>query len=445
MRKLCKKRVYYLIPKNSMLTKNIMIEQVSTNLLKGATYNPRKHSKESAAQLKESIQRYGLVDPIICNIANERKNVVIGGHFRLEIAKELNMTTVPVVYVDIPDLEKEKELNIRLNRNTGEWDFEKLKDFNIDTLTDIGFDSGDLADIWDDDVCVEEENFDVEKEFAKIGSPKTKLGDIIELGSHRLICGSSLDPETIKKLFGNEKASMIYSDPVYNIDLDYNKGLGGKQNYGGNVVDKRTDDEYKEFLKKSLVSALTVVKDDCHVFYWNTEQHIWIVQTLYRELGISNKRVCLWIKNGFNPTPLVAFSKCYEPCIYGTLGSPYLSKKEQGLTEVLNKDIASGNDSLDEINIWTAKRVSSKDYAHATTKPVDLHEKPILRCTKPGDIILDSFGGSGSTLIAAEQLRRKAYLVELEPIFCDLIIKRFEKLTGKKAKTLNRDEKESTL
>ena len=407
-----------------MLTKNIKIERVSIDLLKNASYNPRKHDKKSAEQLKESIQKFGLVDPIICNIAKGRENVVIGGHFRLEIAKELNMTTVPVVYVNIPDEKREKELNLRLNRNTGDWDFEKLKDFDLDVLTDIGFDSNELANIWDDEVGVKEENFDVEKELAKIESPKTKLGDIIELGQHKLICGDSTDPKTLEKLFGKEKTSMIYSDSVYNIDLDYNKGLGGEQNYGGNVVDKRTDEEYREFLKKSMVAAIAVANPDCHIFYWNTEQHIWIIQVLYRELGISNKRVCLWVKNGHNPTPRVAFNKCYEPCIYGTLGSPYLSKKEQGLTEILNKEITTGNDSLDEVNIWTAKRVSSKDYVHATTKPTDLHEKPILRCTKPGDIILDSFGGSGSTLIAAEQLKRKAYLVELEPVFCDLIIKR---------------------
>ena len=226
---------------------------------------------------------------------------------------------------------------------------------------------------------------------------------------------------------------MIYSDPIYNINLDYNKGLGGKQHYGGEVIDKRTDDEYREFLKRSIVNALAVCKPDVHVFYWNTEQHIWIIQTLYRELGIENKRVCLWIKNGHNPTPKVAFNKCYEPCIYGSKGTPYLSKKEQGLTEVMNKEITTGNDSIDELNIWTAKRLGSQEYSHATSKPVSLHEKAIRRCTLPNDIILDSFLGSGSTLIAAEQLKRVVYGVELEPVFCDLIIKRYEKLTGIKA------------
>ncbi|MHB9019832.1 MAG: DNA modification methylase [Minisyncoccota bacterium] len=414
--------------------------QKTVNDLIPQKINPRTISEKQIKDLRRSLEKYNLVEiPAI-----DLDGTILAGHQRIKVLKILGRGN-EVIDVRIPNRklteDESKEYLLASNALGGDWDFDLLKEFDIDLLTDIGFDPNDLANIWDNDVCVKDEEFDEKKELEKIKEPKTKLGDIFELGDHRLICEDSTDQNVIKKLFGDKKASMIYSDPIYNIDLDYNKGLGGKQNYGGNVIDKRTDEEYKEFLRRSLQSALLVSNKDCHVFYWNTEQHIWIIQTLYRELGISNKRVCLWIKNGFNPTPQVAFNKCYEPCIYGTIGSPYLSKKEQGLTEVMNNDISNGNESLDEINVWTAKRVSSKDYSHATTKPVELHEKAIRRCTKPGDIILDSFGGSGSTLIAAEQLKRKVYLVELEPIFCDLIIKRYEKLTGKKAELIESYEK----
>jgi hypothetical protein len=154
------------------------------------------------------------------------------------------------------------------------------------------------------------------------------------------------------------------------------------------------------------------------------------MQTLYTAHGIENKRVCLWVKNGHNPTPGVAFNKCYEPCTYGVCGKPYLGP-EKGFTEIFNTDIGNGNQSFDDI--WTIKRLAKDDYAHATSKPPKLHETAILRCTKPGDIILDSFGGSGSTLIAGEMLQRRVFMVELEPVFCELIIRRFEKLTGIKA------------
>jgi hypothetical protein len=264
--------------------------------LNPSEYNPRKHTKEQANQLKDSIQRFGLVDPIICNSAPSRKDVVVGGHFRLEIAKELKMTEVPVVYVNISDIEKEKELNVRLNKNTGEFDFEKLKLLNFDMLLDIGFDQKQLDDIWN--INLNQKEFDVEKELKKIKKPSTKKGDIIELGDCRLICGDSTLPETLQKLFGDERASMIISDPIYNISVDYNGGIGGKQSYGGTVDDNKTDNEYAEFLRKSMRAALSVTKDDAHVFYWSDQAYIWLIQTLYREFGIVNRRVCLWLKNG---------------------------------------------------------------------------------------------------------------------------------------------------
>lgn len=422
------------------MNKDLKVEYISINDLNVAEYNPRKHTKEQKDHLKDSITKFGVVDPIICNKSPERFNIVIGGHFRLKVAKELGMKTVPVVYVDIPDLQTEKELNIRLNRNIGEWDFDLLKNFDFEDLSSFGFSDEDLK-FWDEDLSAKDESFDVEKELQSIKEPITKLGDMILLGKHKLICGDSTDPQVLQKVFENDKASMIYSDPVYNIKIDYNGGIGGKRNYGGSVYDSRSDDEYKTFIQKSISSALLVSKPDLHVFYWCDESYIWLFQTLYRDMGIHNRRVCLWVKNSQNPTPNTAFSKCYEPCVYGTIGNPFLHKSHQGFNEILNSTTTSGNDLFDELrNIWTEKRLPSNAYEHATSKPPSLHEKAILRCTKPGDIILDSFSGSGSTLIAAEQLGRRVFGVELEPVFCDLIIRRFEKLTGIKANIIRNNE-----
>lgn len=428
-----------------MNKQNINIVYVPISSLKPADYNPRKISKEAMKQLKESVSRFQMVDPIIVNSTPRRKNIVIGGHMRLQAAKELGHKTVPVVYINIPSLEKEKELNLRLNKNTGEWDFEKLKFFETDFLSDIGFSGEDLSSIWNENLETEDDDWDEEKELAKIKKPKTKLGDLIELGTHRLICGDSTDREVLKKLFGNARASMIYSDPVYNLKINYNSGIGGKQQYGGTVKDNRTDKEYKEFLRKSLENALSVSKPDTHVFYWSDQTYIGLIQDLYRELGIDNKRVCLWLKNSQNPVHGVAFNKCYEPCTYGVRGKPYITKSIQNLNEVMNKEITTGNsmleETLDHLDVWMVKRLSGKSYEHATSKPPKLHEKAIRRCTKPGDIILDSFSGSASTMIAAEQLKRRVFAVELEPVFCDLAIKRYEKLTGRKARII-RHEKE---
>ncbi len=410
--------------------------------LNPAEYNPRKHTKAQAEQLAESMRRFGCVDPIICNIATGRENVIIGGHFRAEVAKELGMELVPVVFVNIPDLEKEKELNLRLNKNTGEFDLEKLQAFKLDLLLDIGFDQKELDGIWAKKL--EPKKFDVDAELAKITEPVTKLGDIIELGSHRLICGDSLKPETLQKLFGDERASMIMSDPIYNISVDYNGGIGGKQQYGGTVNDNKTDDEYKNFLKQSMAAALAVTHENAHIFYWSDQTYIWLIQTLYREFGISNKRVCLWLKNNQNPVPSVAFNKCYEPCTYGVRGKPYIAKYITKLNEVMNADMTTGNNLLQEVydhlDIWAVKRLAGNEYEHSTMKPPEVYEKAIRRCTKMGDIILDSFSGSGSTIMAGEMLKRRVFAVEIEPVFCDLTIRRYEKLTGAKARIVRDGE-----
>ncbi len=418
-------------------------EKRSVKSLKAWALNPRKITKEAFEKLKDRIKRRGFHDVIKI----DTDGTVLSGNQRKKALLELGITEVTVL---IPNrkLTKDERDKVALESNTndGEWDFEGLKSFDMDTLTDIGFDKNELENIWSENLEAENDDFDVDAELKRITKPKTKLGDLIIMGEHKLFCGDSLDPTSLKKLFGKEKASMIYSDPVYNIKINYNGGIGGKQNYGGNVNDNRTDGEYKEFLRKSMVNALSVSKPDTHIFYWSDQIYIGFVQDLYRELGIENKRVCLWVKNSQNPVPSVAFNKCYEPCTYGIRGKPYITKKIQNLNEVMNKEITTGNnlvtEALDHLDLWFVKRLSGKEYEHATSKPPKLHEKAIRRCTKPGDIILDSFAGSSSTMICAEQLKRRVYAVELEPQFCDLAIKRYELLTGKKAKIIHKYEEE---
>lgn len=401
--------------------------------------NPRSITDKQMNDLKKSLKKFNLVElPAI-----DTDGKIIAGHQRIRALQILGRGKEEIE-VRVPNRKlTQKEYDqylITSNAVGGDWDFEKLKSFDLDILLDVGFDQLELSKFWDKELEVTDDSFDVEKELKQIKKPKTKLGDLIILGDHRLICGDSTDPEVLKKLLGNDKVSMIYSDPVYNIKIDYNKGIGGKQNYGGNVNDNRSYTEYKEFLKKSMIAALDVCNPDTHAFYWCDQIYIGVIQELYRELGIENKRVCLWLKNGHSPTPGIAFNKCYEPCVYGVRGKPYIAKDITNLNEVVNKETTNGNDLLDQADVWLHKRLAGKDYEHATSKPPTLHEKAIRRCTKPGDIILDSFSGSASTLIAGEILKRRVYAVELEPIFCDLAIKRFEKLTGIKARVIHEKE-----
>lgn len=402
--------------------------------------NPRQINDKQISDLKNSIRKYSLAEIPALN----SDNTILAGHQRVRALIELGRANEEID-VRVPSrLLTKKEADqymIASNALGGDWNFEKLKSFDIGMLLNLGFDSDELSGLWDANLETEEDDFETEKELAKIIKPKTKVGEIYQLGPHRLAVGDSTDPIVLKKLFGKDRAAMIYSDPVYNIGVDYNSGIGGKQNYGGNVNDKRTDTEYKTFLRTSMENALAFSKPDVHVFYWCDESYIGLIQDLYRELGITNKRVCLWIKNGANPTPGVAFNKCYEPCVYGVRNKPYLAKGIENLNEVLNRETTTGNrlidDILDLLNIWLVKRLAGNDYQHATSKPPTLHEKAIRRCTRPGDIILDSFLGSGSTIIASDQLKRRCYGIDLEPKFCDLTILRYEKYANIKAKKIN--------
>ena len=411
---------------------NLKIVEMRIGALRPATYNPRKWNEAQLAILMESLSRFGFVDPVIVNDASNRKNVVIGGHMRLEAAKRLGMKTVPVVYISIPSLEREKELNIRLNRSTGEWDWEALKGFDSDLLFDAGFTSDELAAAWDGLLETEDDAFDVEKELEKIKKPKTKLGDVWVLGPHRLLCGDATDPASVRKLMGKAKASMLYIDPPYNIGLSYNKGIGGEMSYGGKTNDSKSEDDYQNFLKALLANALAAATDNVHCFLWCDENWVWAVQQLYRELGVTHRRLCAWVKGNFTLTPQIAFNKGMEIAVYGTVGKPYLHPTNLNLTEFLDKEVASGkrqiDDLLDLFQIWACQRLHSSEYQHPTQKPATLHEKPLRRCTKPGDVVLDLTAGSGSTLVACHQMKRRAFLCEIEPVFCDLIVERAKAL-----------------
>ncbi len=423
-----------------MDTKNIQIQYVPVEDLKAYEKNPRIWSPEATEQLKQSVTKFGYLDPLVINTAEGRENVVLSGNFRMKVARELGIKMVPVIKVKIDDPEKEQELVLRMNRNVGAWSWEMLKDFEIETLMDVGFDDNDLMSIWDAQLSIEDDHFNPDEEIQKIIIPETKPGDLYQIGRHRLLCADSQNPENIKKIMGTEKADMFDTDFPFNIGLSYDNGIGTKGKYGGKTNDNKTDAEFKTFLKTIMQNGLQAMKPDCHFFSWADESYVWLIQEIYRELGIDNRRICLWIKNNSSPTPQVAFSKAFECCIYGTRKKPFLSSVHN-LNEILNQEVGTGNrmieDILDLLNIWMVKRLSANSYNHPTEKSPTVHEKKLKRCTKPGDIVLDLCAGSGSIMGACEQMGRKAYMCEIEPRFCDLIINRYKSYGKTDVKKLN--------
>lgn len=415
----------------------IKITEVDINLLKFNEFNPRYLSPKAEADLTASIKKYGLVDPVLAQSNPERKNFLIGGNQRVFVARKLGYKTVPVVYLNL-SLEKEKELLIRLNSNHGEWDYNLLKNFDLSMLLDVGFGDEELNHIWTDALAIEDDDFNIEKALSKHKDPKSKTGELYKLGNHYILCDDSQDLKNVERLVNGNKVDLILNDPPYNLNYSYNNGFSTKGKYGSKMTnDLKSETEYTDFLRTSIINSLAVAKPDAHFAYWCDENFIWLLQSLYKELGIKHQRVNFWVKNGHSPTPQVAFNKITEICIYGTTGKPYLNPKVTNFNEVMNKEISSGNrlidDILDEINLWLVKRLPTSSYSHPTSKPPTLYDKLLRRCTKPGDIILDLFAGSGTSIISAEQLKRRVFAIEQEPLFVDVILERYAQLTGKEA------------
>ncbi len=422
------------------LKEKISIEYVDVKSLKFYPGNPRTFGEQEIQKVMGSFKDHGIINPLIVNSAPDRENIVLSGNLRLVAAQRLKLQKVPVVRICVSDPKKEKDILLKMNISNGSWDYDLLRSFDIDVVLEAGFKDFEISNIFDDALEVSEDEFDAHKELERIKSPASKEGDLYSLGENRLLCADSLNEKAIEILMSGKHADMVCCDPPFNISLDYNSGIGGKSSYGGHVDDSKSDEEYKEFLKQSITNAIKFSKKDSHYFYFSDQSYVWLIQTLYKKLNIKPVRTCLWIKGAFNPTPQVAFNKSYEPVTYGTRGKPYTSPKCPNLTEILNKQIATGNrqidDILDQLDIWMVKRIAGQNYEHPTEKPATLFEKPLRRCTRPGDLILDMFAGSGPVMSAAVQLKRKVAMVEKEPIFVDLILKRFETLTGEKPKLI---------
>ncbi len=411
---------------------NWSIEKRNLKDINNWNKNPRKITKVALEKLKDKITQNGFHSVIVI----DTDNTILSGNQRKTALIELGIKEVNVLVPDrtLTDDERTK-IALESNVNDGEWDFEKLKSFDLGLIKFAGFSDMEIAKFWDEDKDTKDDKFDVSKELKKIKNLVVQKGDLIIMGDHKLLCSSSTDIHAVQKLFGNDRTTAIYSDPPFNIGLSYDKGVGNKSNYGGTFDDNQSPKEYVEFIRKVMKSALAVSVKDLHVAFWSDEAWTWVFQTLYMELGIKNRRLNVWVKNNASPTPTVAFNKCTEFCVYGTTGSPYLSDLVKNLNEIQNKNLGTGNQLFEDIsNLWMTKRLPSNQMEHSTSKNPELHHKFIMRCTKPGDIIFDAFSGSASTMICAEQLGRKVYSLEIEPIFCDLAIKRYEKLTGRKAK-----------
>ena len=440
--------------------KDITVEYISTNLLKPAEYNPRKWDKEAETQLKESIKKYGIVDPLLANAAENRKNIVIGGHFRLSVIKELGIKKVPVVYINIPDIEKEKELNIRLNKNTGEFDWDLLATFDESFLSNIGFSSEELDNIFATEDTPEQ--FDLQKELQKLNINEIEIqkGDVWQLGMHKMKCGDSTVEKDVLDLMGNESADMCFTDPPYLLNYLKGKtkqkdgvttGFGAKKNRRYLETDVLPDN----FTELWMANVSKIQKPDFSIIIfenpknlriiWNEMEKHWKYRNTItwhvpnRVQGFSSKYkffnktdIALVGTKGniflnLEPEADELFQNEYENAIFATSGKPQWEGYEKG------KKICP----TDFIEFVAADQKSSGQGIIFGTKPLELLIPYIKVLTKRNDLIIEPFGGSGSTLIAAEKMSRRCYLVEKSPVYAEVIRNRWEKLTGLKAQKIH--------
>lgn len=404
-----------------------------------ADKNPNVNTDTDFAKLKASIKRDGYVEIIVIDIDGR----IAAGNHRHRAMVELGMGDTDIdVRVPSRKLTKTEfdRYLIASNALRGGWDFDVLREFDPELWTQL-LKEEDLAYAFDDLAETEDDNADLEKEVEKARDTTIKSGDYFQLGSHRLGCIDSMDPLAVKKLIGRDKIDLINIDFPYNVGVDYSRGLGGKQHYGGTTNDKKTDAEYLQFLENIMRNALVGTKDDCHVFLWLDEKYLGMFQSLFKTFDIKQKRLCMWVKDSQNPVPKVAFNRAVELCLYGVKGSPYLSDKVLNLNEFLNKQVGSGarvaEDISDMFQLWFAKRVPGNQYEHPTMKPISLYEKSLRRCSRPNDKVLDLCGGAGSLLLACDAMHRTAIVGEMEPVFCQVIINRFKKITHGQVKKLN--------
>lgn len=378
------------------------IKQVKISELKPAEYNPRLMTEKQVEDLTASIKKFGIVDPIIVN----KDNTIIGGHQRVKIAQQLGMETVPVYYVDL-DKEQEKELNLRLNKNLGEWDWNALANFDMEVLEDVGFDSKELEVKFN--IEGEEDDFDVDLEDIK--EPESKLGEVYELGRHRLMCGDSTKKEDVEKLMGGNKADMVFTDPPYNVDY---KGMQNSKQWDSIVNDMMPPDKFESFLISVFKNIFDSTTDKAALYVCHSDKSQKEFRNAIEYVGYDWRATINWVKNSpaFN---FAQYKYKHEP-IY------YCFKRDK---------IVSWYGDRTQHTIWEAKKIKGD---HPTIKPVELIIKALKNSSKKDDIVLDLFGGSGSTLIACEQLDRTCYMMELDPKYCDVIRKRYEQYTERTEK-----------
>lgn len=396
--------------------------------------NQKKHDQRQIDNVAESIREFGIVQPVVL----DKDNNIIIGHCRILACKQLGIKEVPVVKLEDLTPEEANKLRLLDNKlNESDWDYDILAE-DIPTLDFSQFDiDWGLNDEEEEEVEVEE------VEVPAAVEPRVKAGQVWLLGDHKLICGDSTDADTINKLTAGEQVDLLLTDPPYNVAYE------GKTEEALKIKNDtwKSEEDFKEFLTKAFLIAYNSMKPGAVFYIWHAQMQAHNFIAACKEAALDIKQTLIWNKN-YLVLGHSDYQWKHEPCLYGWKEGaahyfiddrsqttvfedvrPNIHKmKKEELVKLL-EDIYSDKISTTIIN----EDKPQTSYEHPTMKPIKLLARQIKNSTRPGEIVLDLFGGSGSTLIACDQLGRKCLMCELDPHYCDVIITRWEKLTGEEA------------
>lgn len=388
---------------------DLKIEYIDVTKLKPYEKNARKHEEYDISQIAKSIEAYGFNDPI--GIWG-KDNQIVEGHGRLLAAKKLGMKEVPCIRLDDLTDEQRREYTIMHNKTAelSTWDFDMLEK----ELSELDFGEFDIDWNIETEKAPDEVVEDEPPEVDEISEPMCKRGDIWKLGNHRLMCGDSTLAEDVDMLMNGARADMLLTDPPYNVAYE-----GGTKDKLTIQNDNMSDGAFHEFLRVAFSRADSVMRDGAAFYIWHADSEGFNFRSACKCVGWKVRQCLIWVKNSI-VLGRQDYQWKHEPCLYGWKDGAahyFIDDRTQSTVWEFNKPARNG--------------------VHPTMKPIELMARAIGNSARRAEIVLDLFGGSGSTLIACEQMERKCYMMELDTKYCDVIIRRWEAFTGNKAEKIN--------
>lgn len=392
--------------------------------LKPLDKNPRKITKAAVEKMKDRISKRGFHDVVKL----DTNDVVLSGNVRTEALTALGITEVNVLVPSRELTEAErKAIVLESNRHDGEWDLSLLPEYGADVLIEAGFETTEVDTLMHDDEDDEDE-FDTDQASAAIKRPVAKQGDLYRLGDHMLLCGDSTSAEDVKKLMGGVKADMVFSDPPYNMNyVSHDKG--------GILNDNMDEEKFVTFCEAFIARFKEASKSGAAFYICSGYQSYMPFVYAMKTNGINFAGPIIWVKNSLG-MGMNDYRHKHEMVIKAKNEKVSKRKKAQAILYGWNGGRHYFADTREEADVWEVKRVGTGTMQHPTQKPIALINRAIKNSSKRGGVILDLFAGSGATMVAAHKTGRKAYLMELDPKYADVIVKRWEALTGERAEKI---------